>query len=500
MRSPRRPRGTAAAVAGSALALAACTTEAGDAGLAAPTDDGSSSVTLRVWDAAAARAYAESFDAFMTEQPDIRVEVEVVPRAEYWDRVESDLAAGEMADLFWADGAGYARYAEEGALVDVGAALGDEHDEWVGAVTDLFSRDGTVWGVPQLWDPVALYYDEEMVGSAGVDVEELAWSPDGTTTGAGESGTDGDDAAEDVAAQDDDSAGEDPAQDDDSAGEDPAQDGDAAGEDQTADAEPAAADDTLLDAARALTTDSSGRRADEDGFNPAAPATYGFDAQGDLLAVAGSFLAQNDAALMAEGEFAFATERGEQTFGYLVDMVTQHRTAPPVVAGGPSAVDLFTAGRLALLQSGATDLRTVAESARGPWALAPLVAGPEGRVAVVDGVAAVGNAATEDEGAAVAVLRWLGSADGQAALAGQGVAPPAAVGATDAFVEHWSDQGVDVRPFFEVDAAVPAPSGPRIRAGLAALTPVLGEMYVGLAPVPAALVRAQDAANTAMEP
>ncbi|WP_341359766.1 extracellular solute-binding protein [Georgenia sp. M64] len=492
MRSPRRPRGTAAAVAGSALALAACTTEAGDAGLAAPTDDGSSSVTLRVWDAAAARAYAESFDAFMTEQPDIRVEVEVVPRAEYWDRVESDLAAGEMADLFWADGAGYARYAEEGALVDVGAALGDEHDEWVGAVTDLFSRDGTVWGVPQLWDPVALYHDVEMVESAGVDVEELAWSPDGTTTGASESGDDGDDAADDA---DGDTAGGDAA----------AEGGDAPGEDvtpedQTDDADPAAADDTLLDAARALTTDSSGRRADEDGFNPAAPATYGFDAQGDLLAVAGSFLAQNDAALMAEGEFAFATERGEQTFGYLVDMVTRHRTAPPVVAGGPSAVDLFTAGRLALLQSGATDLRAVAESARGPWALAPLIAGPEGRVAVVDGVAAVGNAATEDEGAAVAVLRWLGSADGQAALAGQGVAPPAAVGATDAFVEHWSDQGVDVRPFFEVDAAVPAPSGPRVRAGLAALTPILGEMYVGLAPVPAALVRAQDAANTAMEP
>ena len=470
MRSPRRPRGTAAAVAGSALALAACTTEAGDAGLAAPTDDGSSSVTLRVWDAAAARAYAESFDAFMTEQPDIRVEVEVVPRAEYWDRAETDLAAGEMADLFWADGAGYARYAEEGALVDVGAALGDEHDEWVGAVTDLFSRDGTVWGVPQLWDPVALYHDVEMVESAGVDVEGLAWSPDGTTTGASESGPDGDDAGEDTAAEDQD------------------------------DADPAGADDTLLDAARALTTDTSGRRADEDGFNPAAPATYGFDAQGHLLAVAGSFLAQNDAALMAEGEFAFATERGEQTFGYLVDMVTRHRTAPPVVAGGPSAVDLFTTGRLALLQSGATDLRHVAESARGPWALAPLVAGPEGRVAVIDGVAAVGNAATQDEGAAVAVLRWLGSADGQAALAGQGVAPPAAVGATDAFVEHWSDQGVDVRPFFELDAAVPAPSGPRVRAGLAALTPVLGEMYVGLAPVPAALVRAQDAANTAMEP
>ncbi|RPF26832.1 extracellular solute-binding protein [Georgenia muralis] len=490
MRSPRRPRGTAAAVAGSALALAACTTEAGDAGLAAPTDDGSASVTLRVWDAAAARAYAESFDAFMTEQPDIRVEVEVVPRAEYWDRVETDLAAGEMADLFWADGAGYARYAEEGALVDVGAALGDEHDEWVGVVTDLFSRDGTVWGVPQLWDPVALYYDVEMVESTGVDVEELTWAPaaGAATTGASGSRTDGDDAGEDPPT-------EDPTDDD-----PPTDGGDPPTEDTTDDGDPPAPDDTLLDAARALTTDSSGRRADDEGFDPAAPATYGFDAQGDLLAIAGSFLAQNDAALMAEGEFAFASARGEQTFGYLVDMVTRHRTAPPVVAGGPSAVDQFTGGRLALLQSGAADLRAVAESARGPWALAPLVAGPEGRVAVVDGVAAVGNAATEDEGAAVAVLRWLGSADGQAALAGQGVAPPATVGATDAFVEHWSEQGVDVAPFFELDAAVPAPSGPRVRAGLAALTPVLGEMYVGLAPVPAALARAQDAANTAMEP
>lgn len=484
MRRTRRRRGTAVAVAGSALALAACATEQGDAGLATPTDDGSASVTLRVWDEAAARAYAESFDAFMTEQPDVRVEVEVVPRAEYWDRVDADLEAGEMADLFWADGAGYARLAEEGALVDVGAALGDEHDDWVGAVAELFTRDGTAWGVPQLWDPVALFYDVELVEAAGVDVEELEWSPadgeDGAATGESESGTDGDDAG-------------------DPAGEDPTADGDPA--DESADgAPPAAAGDTLLEAARSLTTDSSGRRADEDGFDPSAPATYGFDAQGGLLAVGGSFLVQNDAALMADGAFAFATARGEQTFGYLVDMVTRHRTAPPVVAGGRSALDLFTGGRLALLQTGATDLRAVAESARGPWGLAPLVAGPGGRVAMVDGVAAVGNAATDDEGAAVEVLRWLGSADGQAALAGQGVAPPAAVGATAAFVEHWAEQGVDVQAFFEADAVVPAPSGPRVRAGLAALTPVLGEMYVGLAPVPAALARAQDAANTAMEP
>jgi multiple sugar transport system substrate-binding protein len=99
------------------------------------------------------------------------------------------------------------------------------------------------------------------------------------------------------------------------------------------------------------------------------------------------------------------------------------------------------------------------------------------------------------------VLRWLGSADGQAALAGRGIVFPGAVDAQDAFVDYWANQGVDVQVF--IDAAngqtIPAPVGPLVGAGANEITPILQEMFLGNIPVSEALVRAQEAGNEAME-
>lgn len=130
-----------------------------------------------------------------------------------------------------------------------------------------------------------------------------------------------------------------------------------------------------------------------------------------------------------------------------------------------------------------------------------MVAGPEGRVSVMHGVAAVGNADTENMDATVTVLKWLGSADGQAALAGRGIAFPGAVAAQDALVNYWSERGVDVQVFIEAanGQTIAAPVGPLVGAGANQLTPILQEMFLGNIPVAEALEQAQAAGNEAME-
>ncbi|MPV38871.1 ABC transporter substrate-binding protein [Georgenia subflava] len=454
MRSASRRRtllgGAGAAVA---LALAACSPGAQDveAGSSGATDaSGMTTVTFRLWDEVAAPAYEESFDAFAAAHPDIRVEVEVVPWAEYWERLPQDVSAGEMSDIYWTNTSTFGPYAESGDLIDVSDALGDEHDEWEESVVDLFTRDGSLWGVPQLWESVALYYNKSLVEEAGVDPTELVWAP-------------------------------------------PAEDSDA----------PVGEADTLLAAARALTTDAAGVHAGADGFDAGAIQTFGINAQGDPQAVYVPFLAQNGARFLKGGELAFATPEGAAAFQYLVDLVRVHRVAPSAAApdaDGDPARDLFLQGRLGLFLSGPDDLRTISDDAQLEWGVAPMVAGPEGRIGVVNGVAAVGNAHTEHEDATVEVLRWLGSADGQAALASQGVGFPGVVDAQGTFVEYWAERDVDVEAF--VDAAqepvVPAPVGPDVEAAIDALAPVLHEMFRGAVPVPEALEQAQKAGNEAL--
>jgi multiple sugar transport system substrate-binding protein len=447
--SRRRSALGTAALAATALTLAAACSPTIDASDEDTAASAATTVTFRLWDDVAAAAYQESFDAFSAQHPDIRVDVEVVPRADYWERLPRDLSSGKMADIFWADTAHFARYADDGDLLDITAALGDDHDEWEQSVVDLYTRDGTLWGVPQLWESIALYYNRDLVEAAGVDPTALTWGP---PSGEGEQvGT----------------------------------------------------DDTLLTAARALTTDAAGRHPGDAGFDAAAIQTFGIDAQADPQAVYPDFLAENGAQFQDGDEFAFATPEGEQAFQYLVDLINTHHVAPPAgdtSTNGDLTRDLFLQGRLGLFQSGPHNLREIADNADLRWGLAPMVAGPEGRVSVVDGVSAVGNAHTDSVEATTEVLRWLGSTDGQSALASQGVAFPAAVDAQRTYLNYWADRDVDVRAF--VDAVrgptAPAPTGPDVNAGIGALTPILQDMFLGIIPVPEALKQAQEAGNAAL--
>nr|NLD41781.1 sugar ABC transporter substrate-binding protein [Actinomycetales bacterium] len=460
----RKTRGVAAlsAVAVLALGLAACSPSTGGDGETTPaggstetggttetsTDDteatGSTTVTFRLWDDVAAPAYEESFDAFTAQNPDIVVNVELVPWGDYWTRLPLDLQSGDMADIFWTNSSNFAKFADSGNLLDITEALGDGHDEWTQSVVDLYTRDGSLWGVPQLWDSIALYYNAELTEAAGVDPANLRWDAENPDA------------------------------------------------------------DTLLPAATALTLDADGNTPADEGFNPDNREQFGFNAQLDLQAIYIDFLAQAGATFQDdEGMFAFDTPEGELAFQYLHDLINEHYVAPSAAdtnTNGDITRDLFLQGKLGLFQSGPYNLKTIADNATFEWGIAPMVEGPEGRISVVHGVAAVGNANSENMDATVRVLEWLGSVDGQTAIASQGVSFPGAVGAQQAFVDYWAAEGVDVQLF--VDAAegqtTPAPVGPEVNAGANEITPILQDMLLGNIPVGEALAQAVEAGNAAM--
>ncbi len=437
MRTPSPRRRAAAGLTAAALLLAACSARTTDPDSSTADVSTATTVTMRVWDQSAATAYAESFDALTASHPDVRVKVEVVPRGDYDARAAEDLAAGTMSDVFWADPALTAEDEAADRLVDVGKLLGDEEDGWEPAVTGLFATDGTVWGVPQQWQAPALYYDAALTGPAGVDPARLTWAP-----GGGEG-------------------------------------------------------DALADAARALTSDGAGRHPGDPGFDAGAAATFGINAGPHLLDVVAPFLAANGARLLADGRFAFATPEGAEAVQYLVDLV-RTGAAPPV--GGAPALDLFRQGRLALLQASSADLPALTERA-ADLRVAPMIAGPQGRAGVLDAVAAVGNADSKHPGAVETVLEWLGTAEGQAALASRGLGVPAAVAAQDAYVKRWERRGVDVRPVLTAarEPVLALPAGPHAGAATAAVEQALARVFRGELPVAEGLREAQDAGNTALD-
>src|SRR5699024_8380260 len=172
------------AAAGLLGAAAACSPagdgggDTGDGGADAGGSSGGdkSTLTFRLWDENAVAAYEEAYQAF-TAQSGWNVSIVVVPWGDHWTRLLLDIASGDAADVYWVNSANYIQLKDSDALLDINEIVPDGASQWEKSVVDLYTRDGGLWGVPQIWDSIALFYNKALVEEAGVDPSALAFDP-----------------------------------------------------------------------------------------------------------------------------------------------------------------------------------------------------------------------------------------------------------------------------------------------------------------------------------
>lgn len=406
-------------------------------------------VTVRLWDEQVAAAYRQSFAEFTREHPDIEVRVNVVAYSSYFDTLRTDVAGGGADDVFWLSNAYFAGYADNGRLVDVGKALGPGAARaWETPVVQQFTRNGVLWGVPQLTDAgIAVYFNADLLDRAGVGLAELLglrWSPGGQDDG-----------------------------------------------------------DTLLPLLRRLTVDADGNQAGTTGFDPSRIKQWGYNAANDLQGIYLNYIGSAGGTFTDGDRFTFDNPAAIQAFEYLVGLISEH-LSPPASAtndNGDFSRNQFLQGRIALFQSGTYNLAAVADQAPFHWGVTMLPSGPAGRVSVTNGIAAAGNAASRHPDAVRQVLAWMGSTRGNEYLGTDGAAIPAVIAAQPTYFEHWAARGVDVTPFFRVldGPRITAPGGPGFPAGYQALKPYFDEMFLGRRDVASSLAAAQAAANAAAD-
>lgn len=410
---------------------------------------GKAVVTVRLWDPQVAAAYRESFDAFSAEHPDIEVRINTVAYASYFDSLRTDVAGGSADDIFWISNAYFAGYADNGHLLDIADLLGsDAPAAWEPSVVDQFTRNGKLWGVPQLTDAgIAVYYNADLLEKAGVspaDLATLRWS--------------------------------------------------------------GGPDDTLRPLLARLTVDQSGRTAGTPGFDADRTRQWGYNAANDLQGIYLNYIGSAGGTFSEGDRFTFDNPQAVAAFDYLVRLINTDYVAPPASDtndNGDFSRNAFLAGRMALFQSGSYNLAAVADQAPFRWGVAMLPIGPVGRVSVTNGIAAAGNAATRHPEAVREVLAWMGSRRGNEFLGDNGAAIPAVLAAQPVYHEYWASRGVDVSPFFRVlqGLRIAAPGGAGFAAGFEALKPYFDEMFLGRfggrQGVANSLAEAQKAANAA---
>jgi len=143
----------------------------------------SADVTIKygIWDKNQQPAMQNIIDEFNKEYPDIEVKVEVTPWSQYWTKLQVAATGGALPDVFWMNGANFPLYASNGILVPLNDRVEESEldlSNFYESLTDLYSLDGELYGIPKDFDTIGLWYNKELFDAAGVEYPDDTWDWD----------------------------------------------------------------------------------------------------------------------------------------------------------------------------------------------------------------------------------------------------------------------------------------------------------------------------------
>ncbi|GAB3826128.1 ABC transporter substrate-binding protein [Kribbella italica] len=112
-------------------------------------------------------------NAFQTANPDITVQVETVPYADYFTKLQTSVAGGTAADAFELNYENFVTYASNGSLAELKDVDGSVYKK---SLYDAFNADGKQYGVPESFSNVVLFYNKALFKKAGVAEPTADWT------------------------------------------------------------------------------------------------------------------------------------------------------------------------------------------------------------------------------------------------------------------------------------------------------------------------------------
>lgn len=116
---------------------------------------------------------------FMELNPHITVNTTVAPYGAFFQRLPVELAAGVGPDVWLSDGVLIDQYAAQGFALDLTDLIESELDpDLYFGIDDNRDPNGRVWAFPQGLQSTALFYNEEMFESVGINFPTSEWTLD----------------------------------------------------------------------------------------------------------------------------------------------------------------------------------------------------------------------------------------------------------------------------------------------------------------------------------
>lgn len=388
--------GSAALAAGAtaAGALSAC------GGASAPA--GAAQIDYWLWDANQLPAYSAAIDLFMEKNPDVFVRVTQLGWDDYWTKLTASFVAEAGPDAFADHLARYPEFLKLGVIAPLDG-LGPLDDipatQFQDGLQELWTgQDGKRYGMPKDYDTIAVMYDKKMLEEEGLspeDLEGLDWNP-----------------------------------------------------------EDGGSFEKML--AR-LTLDANGVRGDEEGFDPTNVARYGMAADGGIDytgQTSWSAFAYSTGWTFTDADtwgthFNYDDERFAATMDWYFGLVDKGLFPPFGVFGDSSPTQTqVQSGKAALSLAGSWMITTFNNMEGMELGIAPLPAGPIGTpMSMFNGLGDSISAQSDNKKAAARLIAFLASDDAQQVIGERAPFFPSTDVGTEAAIQAFADEGLDVTPF-----------------------------------------------------
>lgn len=150
-------------------------------------DSGPVTISYGIWDDTFKPFMDEIIAAFEERNPDIRVDLQIVPWGNYWDKLQTALTGEQAWDVFWINAPFFPVYTGYGVIADLSADYeteGIDYGSFPPALVDMYQFDGVSYTLPWFFDTVVFYYNKERFDEAGMAYPDSTWSLDDVRSAA----------------------------------------------------------------------------------------------------------------------------------------------------------------------------------------------------------------------------------------------------------------------------------------------------------------------------
>lgn len=418
--------------------LAAC----GGSGSTSSSSNGVVNLTYGLWDQNEEVGYKQSIAEFMKQHPNIHVTIEQTPWAQYWQKLNTEFAAGNAPDVFWDHLAYFPQLAQQGQLMNLSPQIQQDKvdmSQYYPTLVKEWTYNNNVYGLPKDWDTVAILYNKQAFQKAGLPAPtNLTWNP-------GDGGS-------------------------------------------------------LLQVAQKLTVDQNGKHPTDPGFDPKHINQYGIVSQNVGQEGFWNFIAMNGGTYLDKlygQNYQFNQPPAVQALQFLVDLINKYHVSPSATETNNTsgvAEQLFEGNHAAMIIAGSWELSGVAQQANFPWGVAQLPAGPKGVISVMNGLTDAVYAKTQHPQEAWELEKWLGSPQSEQIMGSGGYVWPGIQSVDQSFIQVWQKKNVDVTPYLKEaqGSTITFPISYGYNEASVKINDIFNQMYLGQIPV-------QQATNQAVQ-